>query len=65
MSPVLSNIFQNDIHDILSQDECDPVRLYDIYMNRISWADDLLIISHSDYKHALTNYTHVVQNGAW
>ena len=47
MSPVLSNIFQNDIHDIFSQDECDPVRLYDIYINSISWADDLLILSHS------------------
>ena len=47
MSPVLSNIFQNDMHDIFSQDECDPVRLYDIYINSISWADDLLILSHS------------------
>ena len=47
ISPVLWNIFQNDIHDIFSQDECDPVRLYDIYINSISWADDLLILSHS------------------
>ena len=47
MSPVLSNIFQNDIHNIFSQDECDPVRLHGIYINSISWADDLLILSHS------------------
>ena len=47
VNPVLSNIFQNDVHDIFSQDECDPVRLRDIYINSISWANDLLILSHS------------------
>ena len=47
MSSVLSNIFQNDIHDVFSQDECDPIRLHYIYINSIAWADDILIISHS------------------
>ena len=36
MSPDLLNIFQNDIHDIFSQDECYPVRLHDVYINSTS-----------------------------
>ena len=46
MSPLLSNIYQNDLHDIFT-DECDPVTLSDSQFNSISWADDLLIISKS------------------
>jgi len=45
MSPVLSNIFQNDLHEIFSN--CDPIVLGDIKINSISWADDLIMMSTS------------------
>ena len=44
LSPTLANIFQNDIHDIF-QNDCDPVRLGDIDVNSMSWADDLVLMS--------------------
>ena len=45
MSPILSNIFQNDLHDIFA--ECDPIVLENISFNSISWANDLLLMSTS------------------
>ena len=42
MSPILSIIIQNDLHDIFA--ECDPIVLENIYFNSISWADDLLLM---------------------
>lgn len=45
MSPILSNIFQNDLHDIFQ--DCDPVEIGGTHFNSISWADDLLLLSHS------------------
>ena len=47
LSPLLSNIFQNDLHLIFSSNECDPVCLNTIVLNSISWADDLILISRS------------------
>ncbi len=46
LSPTLSNIYQNDIHDIFTED-CHPVKLGDIIFNTVSWADDLVTISTS------------------
>ena len=46
LSPTLSNIYQNDIHDIFSTG-CDPVELDGILFNSLSWADDLVIMSTS------------------
>ena len=46
MSPVLSNIFQNDLHGSFSEG-CDPVLIGDTSVSSISWADDLLLISTS------------------
>jgi hypothetical protein len=46
LSPTLSNIFQNDIHDIFDE-ECDPVILGNTKFNSISWADDLVLVSTS------------------
>ena len=46
MSPVLSNIFQNDLHGSFSE-RCDPVLIGDMSVNSISWADDLMLISTS------------------
>ena len=44
-SPILSNIFQNDQHDIFA--ECDPITLENILFNSLSWAYDLLLMSTS------------------
>ena len=44
MSPVLSNIYKNDLHDIFGK-SCDPVHIGDSHVNSISWADDLLLDS--------------------
>ncbi len=46
LSPTLSNIYQNDIHDIFNN-ECDPEELDSIFLNSISWADDLVLLSTS------------------
>ena len=45
MSPILSNIFQNDLHDIFTN--CDPIVLENIPFSSISLADDLLLMSTS------------------
>ena len=56
MSPILSNLFQNDIHDIFNDTDCDPVKLLETHFNSISWADDLLLSSclRKDFKNVLT-----------
>ena len=46
LSPTLSNIFQNDLHEIFGSD-CDPVKLGDLELNSLSWADDLVLLSNS------------------
>ena len=47
ISPLLSNIFQNDMHDIFGTVECEPISIGSIVMNSLSWADDLVIMSRS------------------
>ena len=46
LSPLLSNIFQNDLHDIFDE-RCDPIAIGSVILNSISWADDLILISKS------------------
>ena len=46
LSPLLSNIFQNDLHDIFDE-QCDPISIGSAILNSISWADDLILISSS------------------
>ena len=46
LSPALSNIFQNDLHEIFDNN-CDPVSIGAIILNSISWADDLILMSLS------------------
>ncbi len=41
LSPTLSSMFQNDIHDIFNP-SCDPVALDNFEFNSLSWADRLL-----------------------
>ena len=45
MSPLLSNIFQNNLHDTFTN--CDPIVLENISFSSISWTDDLLLMSTS------------------
>ena len=45
LSPMLSNINQNDLYDIFKTGNCDPVVLGDMSLNSLSWADDLMLIS--------------------
>ena len=46
MSPILSNMYQNDLHSIFAEG-CDSVQLGETSINSISWADDLLPLSTS------------------
>jgi len=62
LSPILSNIVQNDIHNIFNND-CDPVCLGNNYFNSMSWADDLVLISSTEAGlqnalDSLSNYCH-------
>ena len=45
LNPILSNIFQNDIHDIFQ--DCDPEKKGDVPTHSMSWADDQLPLSCS------------------
>ena len=44
LSPLLSNLYQNDLHDIFD-DTCFPVKLGNMNINSLSWADDLVLFS--------------------
>ena len=46
LSPLLSNIYQNDLHSIFDA-SCDPVGLNNTQFNSLSWADDLVLVSSS------------------
>ena len=46
LSPILSNIFQNDLHTIFDTD-CEPLSIGSTVLNSISWADDLILMSLS------------------
>ena len=46
LSPLLFNIFINDIHDIFDS-SCDPISLNNHTINSLSFADDLVILSES------------------
>ena len=42
----MSNLFQNDLHDIFVK-SCDPLKLGNMSLNSLSWADDLVLLSTS------------------
>ena len=44
LSPLLSNLYQNDLHDIFD-DTCFPVKLGNMNINSLSWANDLVLFS--------------------
>ena len=66
LSPMLSNIFQNDLHDIFKTCNCDPVVLGDMNPNSLSLADDLMLISTTRkcLQECLNKlYTHCLKRG--
>jgi exonuclease III len=46
LSPLLSNIFQNDLHECFDE-TCHPVELNNMYLSSLSWADDLVLFSET------------------
>ena len=42
LSPLLSNLYQNDLHDIFD-DTCDPVRLVNMHVNSLSWGGGTIL----------------------
>ena len=46
LSPLLFNIFINDIHQIFNKN-CDPINVNNWHINSLSFADDLVILSES------------------
>ena len=44
LSPILSDFYQNDLHDVFD-DTCNPIKLGDLEINSLSWADDLVLFS--------------------
>ena len=49
LSPILSNIFQNDLHELFNSEDCRPVTLGNACLNSLSWADDLVLVSESPH----------------
>lgn len=47
LSPSLSNLYQNDLHNIFDK-SCDPLEIGDQEINSLSWADDLILMSLSE-----------------
>ena len=46
LSPILFNLFIDDIKGIFHS-QCDPVQLFDTFMNHLLYADDLIMMSNS------------------
>ena len=48
LSPLLFKLFVNDIFQGLKDDSCEPIKLQQKYINRLIYADDLLILSETE-----------------
>ena len=46
LSPILFNLFIDDNKEIFNK-KCDPVLLFDTFMNHVLYADDLIMMSNS------------------
>ena len=47
LSPILFNIFINDINDIFDSTFCQPPTIYNVTLNNLLYADDLILMSES------------------
>ena len=65
LSPTLFNIFINDLPDIFDSN-CDPVKMGDMSISSMIYADDLMILSESlsGLQHWI-NWKYIVWNGHW
>jgi len=48
LSPLLFNLYVNDLPTLLNSPLCDPVILKDTSINSLFWADDLVLLSKSE-----------------
>ena len=47
LSPNLFKKFINDLPKLFNQSECDPIQLYDTFINTLMYADDIVLMSTS------------------
>ena len=47
LSPILCNLFINNIGDIFDQDQCQPPSILKLSLNHLLYADDLVLISET------------------
>ena len=48
LSPLLFNLFLNDLVETLSTAECDPIVIDDLTVNSLLYADDIILLSNSE-----------------
>ena len=49
LSPVLFNLFINDINDLFDEIFCQPAQFANILLNSLLYADDLILVSESRF----------------
>jgi len=60
LSPTLFKIYLNDLPKLLSSNKCDPVLLYDEFVNLLMFADDIVLLSSSS--RGLKNFLTILKN---
>ena len=59
LSPILFNLFINDINDIFHNSMCQPPKIYQLTLNNLLYPDDLVLLSETrlGLQNCLTNYS--------
>ena len=47
LSPILFNLFINDINDIFDSSLCQPPKIYQLTLNNLLYANDLVLLSET------------------
>ena len=66
LSPILFNLFINDINDIFDNNPCQASKIYQLTLNNLLYVDELLFFCQKqawDIKTALTNYNSTAADG--
>ena len=50
LSPILFNLFINDINDIFDNSPCQPPKIYQLTLNNLLYADDLVLLSETNLR---------------